>query len=385
MCRQTLIQSSFGAAVFITLLISTPGCKSSGAAEKEVSKALAVKVIPVERGTLVNRLGFTGDIEGEAEIRIYSPIPERVTVINVREGDRIKKGQVIAQVRAQALASSVRQATGGLDAARAQRVSLRDQRERMAKLRNSDAITSSQLLGVESQLAAAEAQVRQLEATVSQAQQRRGDAAIRAPISGTIGQVFVKAGDMALPQIPICTVVDMDRVRIKIRVPESDLVQLKVGQPAIYRMAVSNAKSFSAVVSRVSPVLDRLSRTATLEIDVVNAQHLLKPGMLARVEIEVERRENVIWAPKDALTITIESQGGKSFYRGVVADKNIARERLLLLGLEEGSRVEVLTGLAAGEKLIVEGQHLLAEGDPVRVVSAAPTEPATAPDAGNDR
>jgi RND family efflux transporter MFP subunit len=368
MCR---LSRNIVVGALLTMLISASGCKETSAADEDSTGDIFARTMVVERGTLVARLGYTGDIEGEAEIRVYSPIPDRVVALEVKESDRVSAGDVLARVRSSVLTQGVRQAAGGLDAVRAQRVALQDQVDRMRKLQGSGAVTQSQLLTVESQLAAAEAQVRQLEATLGQARQRKGDAVIRAPIDGVVGQVFVKVGDMAAPQIPVCTVVDMDRVLIKVRVPESDLPRLRPGQPVTYNLLASNGERHGAVVSRVSPVLDRLSRTATLEVDVENADHALKPGMLARVEVEVERREGVVWAPKEVLTVTSERLGSANLYRAVVVVDGRAAERKLLLGLEDGSRIEVLEGLAAGEQLVVEGQHLLKDGDRVKVVSDA--------------
>jgi RND family efflux transporter MFP subunit len=377
-----VMQFILRAQAVLVAILWLSGCANNNPGDEESKKIFAVETVAVEVGTLVNRLGYTGDIEGEAEIRVFSHIPDRIISLKVREGDRVKAGHILATIRSDALADSVQQATGGLDAALAQRSSLKDQLTRMQTLEGSGAVSSSQLLTLESQLAAAEAQVRQLEATVSQAKQRRGDAVIRAPISGLVGQVFLEAGDMALPQFPICTVVDMDRVHVAARVPENDLVKLSTGQPVTYYVAAEPDALHGAVVSRVSPVLDRLSRTATLEVDIENADHALKPGMLVHIEVEVERLENVVWAPKDALTITIEQKDGENLYRAVVVEDGKAVERMVVVGLEDGIRVHVLKGLAAGDKLVVQGQHLLKDGDPVRIVSTE-GKTTTAQDAGS--
>ncbi|MCP4198412.1 MAG: efflux RND transporter periplasmic adaptor subunit [Proteobacteria bacterium] len=376
-------QSIWGVQAVLIAVLCMSGCTENNPGDEESKKVFAVDVVEVETGTLVDRLGYTGDIEGETEIRVFSHIPDQIVSLNVREGDRVKAGHILATIRSDTLADSVRQATGGLDAAVAQRRSLTDQVTRMQKLKGSGAVSSSQLLTLESQLAAAEAQVRQLEATVSQARQRRGDAVIRAPIDGIIGQLFLAAGDMALPQFPICTVVDMDRVRIVARVPENDLSKLRPAQPVVYNMAANPSAFRGAVVSRISPVLDRLSRTATLEVDIENADHVLKPGMLVHVNVEVDRLENVVWAPTDALTITIEQKDDQNLYRAVVVEDGKAVERMVVVGLEDGARIQVIEGLAAGDKLVVQGQHLLKDGDPVRVVSAAGKSGA-AQDAGID-
>jgi RND family efflux transporter MFP subunit len=204
---------------------------------------------------------------------------------------------------------------------------------------------------------------------LGQARQRRGDAVITAPVAGVIGKVFVEVGDIAAPQIPICTIVNLDSVKIVVRVPEPDLPLLSVGQAVEVEIAARPGDPVRGAVTRVGPVLDRLSRTASLEIDLENPDHALKPGMLARVRVEVERRDGVVWAPKDALTVTNEREGDRSLYRAVVVEGGKAVERLVLLGLEDEGRVEILKGLKAGETLVVTGQHLVVDGDPVRVLT----------------
>jgi membrane fusion protein (multidrug efflux system) len=274
----------------------------------------------------------------------------------------------------------VRQALGGLDAARAGRDALADQVERLRRLSGSGAVSSSQLLAVESQFNGSEAQVRQLEALLGQARQRKGDSVVRAPVAGVVGQTFLDVGDLAAPQIPICTVVAMDRLRVALRVPEADLPSLAVGQPVEVRIAAGDGTPINASVSRIGPVLERVSRTASLEIDLDNADHALRPGLLIRARVLVERREGVPLVLKSVLTVTAERRDGVSLYRAVVSEGGVARERLVRIGLEEGERVEVLEGLAPGELLVIEGQHLLADGDPI--TAAAPRALASPADGG---
>jgi len=348
------------------LLIST--CQASDTDTKKPEEITTVRTTVLETGTLVRRLGYSGDVEGEAEIRVFSPIPDRIVSVKVREGDSVKVGHVLAVIRSSGLTQGVLQASGGLDAALARRSAIEDQLTRLRALQGSGAVSSSQLQTLQSELAAAKAQVRQLEAMVGQARERKGDSIIRAPISGLIGQIFLKVGDLAAPGIPICTVVSMDRVKIKARVPESDLMELKTGQPVRYRVVATRADYRYGTVSRVSPVLDRLSRTAAIEVDVENADHLLKPGMLARIEVEVERKENALWVPRDGITVTAKMREDRSVYRAVVVESQKAVIKEVVVGLEDELRVEVLEGLKPGEELVIEGQHLLSEGDPVKLV-----------------
>jgi RND family efflux transporter MFP subunit len=349
-----------------------PSCNKKDEVGKE---ALPVKIAKVGNGAVSKWLSYSGDIEGQSEIRVFSPIPDRIVALPAKEGDAVKAGDVLAVIRSASLSEGVNQAAAGLDAVRAQLTSLRDQQARLKKLEGSGAVTSSQVLAVDSQVASAEAQSRQFLAMLGQARQLRGDAVVRAPISGVIGQLFLEIGDMAPPQLPVASVVDMDVVKVKVRVPEPDLPFLKAGQRVEMVVAATGGTPREGVVSRVSPVLDRLSRSATMEIDFANPDHTLRPGMLARVRVEVERLEGVLVAPKDAFTVSQDRKGDAQLYRAVVLEGTTARERKVLLGAEEGAAVQILEGLEAGDTVVVRGQHLLVDGDQARVAGEDGAKP----------
>lgn len=352
--------------LFCVSVFFCAGCKNAKSQEKEET-ARPVSLLRLESGELIERIGYTGDIKGETEIRVFSPIPERIVQLPVKEGDKVKKGAILAVVRSDTLAQGVRQAAGGLDAARANLRAAEDQLERMRSLKGSGAVTSSQLLSVESQAAAAQAQVRQLEATLGQAQQRRGDAIIRSPIDGIVATVNLEVGDLAAPQIPIAVVMEMETVTIEARAPETDLPLLHEGQPVVFWLTVDSKNKYRAAVSRISPVLDRMSRTALLEVDYPNEERTLKPGMLVHVEVEIEKKTDALWAPSDALTVTAQRRDGHALYRAVVVKDGRAEERLVRVGMWEGGKVEILDGLSEGEMLVTKGQHVLADGDAVQV------------------
>lgn len=177
---------------------------------------------------------------------------------------------------------------------------------------------------------------------------------------------------MAVPQIPICTVVQMDRVEVQIQVPERDLGLVRAGMIANVEVASVPGEVFQAPVSRISPVVDRLSRTATLRIVLDNPGHRLLPGALAEVTLEVERHEDAIVVPQYALVLEDRSDDDDSaLYRAYVlnTDGRTVAERMVKVGIYQGNEVEVTEGLAVGETLVVQGQHLLREGSRVQVSS----------------
>lgn len=347
------------------------GCSAGDAAEADAgAQPTSIETDTIKRSSVARVLRYSGDVRGEVEIKVYSIIPDRIVSLAVEEGESVERGDAIAIIRSDALGQGVRQAMGGLAAARAQVEGLSDSLNRQRRLLKSGVVTQAQVDATNIQLRSAEAQVAQLEGTVGSARSRRGDANVKAPISGIVGQVFVEEGDMAVPQIPICTVVQMDRVEVQIQVPERDLGLVRAGMIANVEVASVPGEVFQAPVSRISPVVDRLSRTATLRIVLDNPGHRLLPGALAEVTLEVERHEDAIVVPQYALVLEDRSDDDDSaLYRAYVlnTDGRTVAERMVKVGIYQGNEVEVTEGLAVGETLVVQGQHLLREGSRVQV------------------
>lgn len=367
------------------------GCSQGSAAEGAEETAVTVSVAEVSKRPISRVLTYSGDIVGEVEVKVYSTIADRIVTLNAEEGQAVTEGQVLAVIRADTLGQGVQQAQGGLAAVRAQVAGLRDTLARQERLLTSGVVTQAQVDATRFQLQAAEAQVAQLEATVGSAVVRRSDANVRAPISGIIGQVFVEAGDLAAPQVPICTVVRMDRVEVQINVPERELALVRPGLEATVSIASLDGREFRAPVSEISPVVDRLSRTAQLRIMLDNPDHAIRPGSLAEVRLEVERHDDAVVVPQYALVLD-ERQDESSQYRAYVlrADGRTVEERRVRVGFYEGNDVEVLEGLRAGDRLVVNGQHLLRDGNEVEVREpeprgAAPAAGAASGDGGAER
>lgn len=361
------------AILFAFISAVAVGCSSGEAAEADAgSGVVTVEVETIERETISRVLSYSGDILGEVEVRVFSTIPERIVALNAEEGQQVERGDLLATIRADALGQGVRQALGGLASARAQVAGLRDTLNRQQRLAASGVVTQAQVDATRFQLQAAEAQMAQLQATVGSARSKRSDANVRSPIGGIIGQVFVEEGDLATPQRPICTVVQMDRVEVVIQVPEQDLGSVHAGMEAEVRIASVPERVFRAPVSRISPVVDRMSRTATLRIMLDNPDHVIRPGSLADVSIEVERHDNAVVVNQYSLVLDERAgDDGRAHFRAYVlsSEGESVEERRVETGIFAGDRVEVTEGLDDGERLVVQGQHLLRADSRVRVAT----------------
>jgi RND family efflux transporter MFP subunit len=154
----------------------------------------------------------------------------------------------------------------------------------------------------------------------------------------------------------------MDTVKVFVQVVESELSQLKTGAVADIQVDAYPGEVFRGEVLRISPTVDPESRTADVEIRVANKSHRLKPGMFARVNLIVQKRDGVLLLSKDSL---LDRNGPPKVF---VHDNGKALIREVVLGLEGDLYVEVVKGLQEDEEVIAAGQYDLKDGMPVKII-----------------
>ncbi len=185
-------------------------------------------------------------------------------------------------------------------------------------------------------------------------------APVESPLGGIVGRVYVDRGENVTVQTPVALVVNMDKVKIDLDIPEKYLPQISLGQIAKITVDAYPQQVFIGNVVKVSPVVDADTRTAPIEISVDNPGHRLKSGMFAKVELIIQKRESVPVILKDAII-------GKdpNLYIYVIENKK-AVSRKIVLGINQGPYYEVKEGLKEGDLVVIMGQQRLYEGAQVQ-------------------
>ncbi len=312
-----------------------------------------VEVMPVERRNISSFIETNGILEAENEVDIVARTSAPIVELLAEEGMEVSQGQLLARLDEQELRAQVE----------ISRVNLADaeQVHERAKVLFAEALISSETFeqtGSDHETAQA-----QLEA----ARIQLGYAEVTAPFAGKIVQRYVHFAEQVSANTPLFRLSDFDPLLCPIRVPERELPRLFDGQRAYLTVESWPDHQFEAQVLRISPVID--SATGTVKVTLqVDARRRLRPGMFARVFLETDSRPNVLVIPRSALSL--ESLGDTVY----VAVDGIASRREVELGFREGDLVEVVSGLAAGEPVVVVGQDGLSDGTPVQVLaSAAPS------------
>ena len=344
--------------------------------QNEDALIIPVETMPVARKTVSKEVTYTGDIHAEKEVKIFSKIPDRIVKFEVDEGDYVKKGDIIARIEATKIEQAVVQAKAGLASAKAQLANIAAEFERAKRLKNENAISEQQFEATRTQYEATKALVEQAEAALAQAKSQLQDAIITAPISGIIGTRNYEEGDMATGPLPIVTIVKMDRVKIIVKVPEQDFGQLKVGQRGTITVRSYPERTFTGTITKISPILDPLTRMGKIELLVDNHDKLLKPGMFAEVKICVKTLKDVLTVPSYAMIESTELrriEGRDVPIRNkyvFVVQNGVAHSRKIEVSYMNGSLAVVTSGLQDGDQIVIKGQQSLKDGSKVKVLNS---------------
>lgn len=386
-----MIHARFSSTVFVYTWAALSACsiaagcnrgdKSDSDSKKQKPKT--VRVQTVEKADITEELDYGADLQPYSEVKIFSPVPDRILSFPWTDGDEIQEGQRIALIRKKGLDMGLEQVAAQIDALDIQISNLQSDLTRSKELLAAGAISQQSFDKLETSLRAQKAQRRALQANLGQVAVSAGNAVITAPIKGVIANKMLEVGDMAVPQVPLCSIVEIEKLKVQLKLVESDVSKVRIGQTARIRLKAYPKRVFAGSVKKVLPYLNAATRTNTVEVVLDNSKDpqtghfLLKPGMYGRAEIEVEKHEKVVTVDERALMFDkqiLERQKDNQILRKVfVVDKQSrVHSRLVELGVRKGSIVRVLEGLSAGERVVIRGQHGLRDKQKVEIVGAFP-------------
>jgi HlyD family secretion protein len=403
-----------GAALYWAVADSRKETKAGPPAAGNRQRQIPVETVLLHQGTVERRLHLTGNIVAEATVDVFSKVSGILEKMEVDQGDRVKADQVVAMVEREEKEAELQEERAAVDVLRAKWAQIEtgarpeeiaqaeqlvrqtkaswetslDNYRRLKNLKDRDFISQQGLdeAALKVTVSAAEhrsatekltllkkgarqedrdallAQMQEAEAAVRLAEIHLKNTTIRAPVSGIISKRYMDLGALVGTSTPILRIVAMDRVKVIVQVVESELAQLSSGAAADIRVDAYEDEVFKGTVARVSPTVDSESRTADVEIRADNREHRLKPGMFARVNLVVQRRNGVLVLSKDSL---LKESGPPRVF---VHDSAKASLRKVTLGLEGERYIEVLGGLQEGDEIIVAGHYELRDGMPVKVI-----------------
>jgi membrane fusion protein (multidrug efflux system) len=342
-------------------------------------RTLPVEVDVARRDTLSIELDAVGTLQAQSEAQVASEVDGTVSGIQFDEGSRVPAGKVLVQLDASKLRAAYHAARATAEQVRTQADNLQRQVERNRGLLQQGAISKQAFDDLESSYRSAKAQLDQAEANASLARQQLADATIRAPFAGRVGERTFDIGDYVRKGDPLFTVTDDDTLQVRFTVPEGYSDRLHAGSSMQVKSPNVPGRWFDGEVYFVSPTVDPVNRSLTLKAEVPNLDGKLRSGSSADVRLVLERRSGAIVVPEAAVV-----PSDQQMFVYLVRDGKARRTAVQLGGRTEG-RVEILSGVSAGDSVVTAGQQRLEDGTPVTVRgegSGLPSGSASAPDSG---
>jgi len=307
-----------------------------------------VEVAEVTAGTISSYISATANLVAEDQVKVLSEAEGRIERLEVEEGDRVTKGQVLAvlaQDEARIAKAKVELKASNTDAA------LERAKESFEQgLISSEAYDK---LKMDDEIARQE---------VAEAEWRLAKTVIRAPFTGRITERFITLGQHLHPGDELFTVADYDPMVARIYLPERDVLELEVGREVRITPAAESELGFTGRIRQIAPVVDTATGTVKVTVEAVQPPAGVRPGAFVSIDIVRERHVAALLLPRESVIRELRTA------HVFVTENDLAVKRTVELGLEEGENVEVLTGLEAGDKVVIAGQGGLDDGQKIKVL-----------------
>jgi len=318
--------------------------------------ATPVQTIHPKHSEIVRRVTLPGNVMAYQEATLYAKVAGYLKTIAVDKGDAVKEGDLLAEIEApEMLADLVK------EKAEAEVADLDYKRISGAQKKASDLVMPQTVDAARAKSGVAVAGLQRIETLLSYAK-------ITAPFSGVITKRWVDPGALipaatsssTSKSAAVVTLMDFSTVRIDVAVPDTEAPFVKKDLPVKATVDELPGRTFQGTITRFSYALDESTKTMTTEIEISNVDLALRPGMWASVEIELQKKENALLIPAEAL---VTEKNKNSVF--VVREKK-AEKVPITTGFDDGMNVEILKGCGPDDSVIIAGKQSVTDGQRVQ-------------------
>lgn len=316
-------------------------------AEEEVLPT-PVEVAVVGVGDISAVYTGTASLEADGEATVMAKVGGEIMTLLVTEGDAVTAGDPVAKLDDERLRLEVKRSKANLD-------KTRQEYKRNVELHAKGLLPSGTFEGMKFDLDA-------LQAAYELARLELSYTTVRAPIDGVVSERLVKAGNTITANAGVFRITDLDPLLAYLHVPEREFSKLDKGQPVALSVDALPGQRYGGTIARISPVIDPTTATFKVTAEINDPSGRLKPGMFGRVSIAYDTRESVPLVPRVALL------GTESETSVFIVDNDVATRRDVTVGYASGGEMEVVSGLAVGDQVVVIGQSGLKNDAKVHVI-----------------
>ncbi|HYB96005.1 MAG TPA: efflux RND transporter periplasmic adaptor subunit [Vicinamibacterales bacterium] len=373
----------FAVAVIVSSSLFIAGCGASSTAAEAApdptapaGAVLDVPVVTATAGTIESALEISGTLAPRTRVAVRPKLPGTLERVLVDIGDRVSIGQTIATIdrreidaQADAAVAAVAVASAALESAEANLANALLESDRAKNLFDKGALPRQRLDGAQTAYRAAIAQRdlaaanrAQADAALRRAREVQRDATVTSPVNGFVVERHYDAGAMPTDK-PIVVVADLHQMKLEAGVSELEAGRLRVGMKALVSVQARPGETFPGQLAAIAPEVDERNRHFKIDVRVANDGRTLLSGMYASARIVEATTPNAILIPKEAVV----TRDGKRGVQKVMGDTLTFVE--ITEGTTDGTRVQVVRGLAAGDLVLADARRQIASGAKVRAIT----------------
>ena len=328
--------------LLVALAIGLSSCSKKKSDTKVIVETPNVKIQEATEKNVEQTFELTATVQPQLKNSIAPSAPGRIREILVEVGSHVVKGQKIVQMDVANLSNSETQIEN-----------MKRVYKRVQELFNVGGASQQELDNAKLQLDVAQTSLKNLSENTY----------LLSPISGVVTERNYDSGDMYSAQRPVLVVMNINPVKLLINVSESFYSKVKTGMPVKIGFDVFGKESFRGNVSLIYPTIDERTRTFPVEIKVNNNNNKIRPGMFGRVILEFGKIKHVV-----VPDVAIVKQAGSGAKFVFVYSNGKVQYKQVELGRRDNTDFEVLSGLNAGDQVVVAGQSKLVDGAEVKVI-----------------
>lgn len=311
------------------------------------NKFVLVDAAPVAPQIFKTYINVQGKVDADENVAISSEMPGTITKINVKAGDQVSRGQVLAETDARAIQQSLSD--------------LQTNADLVNQLYEKQKSLWDQKIGTEVQFLQAKAQKESMEKKISTLQEQLRMSKVISPIDGTVDAVDIKLGQLTAPGMPAIRVINFNNLKVKAELAESYASKVHKGDEVIIKFPDSN-DTITAKISHSARAISALNRTFGVEI-ILDSKKEYHPNQIAVLQINDYRSEKPVMAV--AMNYVQKDLKGQAYV--LVAEGEKAAKRNVTLGKQYNGVVEIVNGLSETDLLITSGYDGLNEGDAIKI------------------
>ncbi|MDY0055077.1 MAG: efflux RND transporter periplasmic adaptor subunit [Methyloversatilis sp.] len=343
-----------------------PAAQNVGA-ERPPLELSALDVARVERGRIERSLPLSGTLHPFEQTVVKARIPGELLALTVREGEAVRRGQVIGRIDDREVKARLAERVAMLEAARAQMDQARRNREMNEALLAKNFISRNAADQVASTAEVNEANLRAAEAQVDLARKALSDAVLLSPIAGVVAERHAQPGEKLPVDGRVLTVVDLARMELEAEVPSGRIARVKIGARIDFTVEGLSERSFKGRVERINPTADEGSRMVKVYVVLDNPDRVLRGGMFAKGRLSTGAEEDVAVIPASALR-----EDGEGSMVLALQDGAVRRMPVRVGALDAvNGHYELIEGPPEGTEVLAAELPDVRVGDRVRVVAAA--------------